>query len=251
MSWYACAVSCLQVVRSKLKGKKLRVDQTAPSIRDQFDFNDKKSDGCDDIVLPVGPTPIYEKPTTNFQFWVNQYVSWFRSVFPKQPKSKKQFTDLANELWTDADGNIARLIDLIYQQSPKTLPTDQPKVLMSTQKRMGAYFDPIVKVQSQSLNPVGQLNNNGFLRNRDFDRQDENDENSSPSKPAPKTGGDRVMPKCISNSAEVMPAIKVPLGYYDEYTNSYEFPSDRFLEWLLGEDFNESMPTKTTRLPCL
>ena len=245
-SWYSCAVSSLQSVRSRRKNKGIVNWQTAPSNEDPFVFNDKNSDGCDDIVLPVGTKPIYEQPTNNFQFWVNQYVCWFRSVFPNRQQTKQQLTKFASDLWNDADGNLARLIDLLYQQSPKTLPRDQPKVVWSTQKRLGSYFNPVVKDQSQC--PVVQLNSDSFQGSRDGDSQDDtstNVDNLSPSKPACKTGGDSVVPKFIHNTAEVMPPIKVGSGYYDEYTAQYEFPSDRFLEWLLEADFNPSMPTKT------
>jgi hypothetical protein len=253
--FYQCALPSGPVLLSKRNAKKgIRGSSNEStwgfesSKDDPFLFNDRKNDLCDDIVVGAGTNPIYAQPTNNYQLWVNQYICWYRGVFPKKQDSNKKLTALANGLWTDASGDVGQLMHLLHLQNPQGLQQVQP-VGTSKQKRLGAYYEVIPRAPTRTHTLTFQSTSATALRNKDEDFDPSitppSDHSDSPGKPEPKTGGDKVVPKCVPNAAGCMQGFKVDKDYYREYTDKLEFTSDRFLDWLLADDFAHTMVAKT------
>jgi hypothetical protein len=253
--FYQCALPSGPVLLSKRNAKKgIRGSSNEStwgfesSKDDPFLFNDRKDDLCDDIVVGAGTNPIYAQPTNNYQLWINQYICWYRGVFPKKQDSNKKLTALANGLWTDASGDVGQLMHLLHLQNPQGLQQVQP-VGTSKQKRLGAYYEVIPRAPTRTHTLTFQSTSATALRNKDEDFDPSitppSDHSDSPGKPEPKTGGDKVVPKCVPNAAGCMQGFKVDKDYYREYTDKLEFTSDRFLDWLLADDFAHTMVAKT------
>lgn len=247
-AWYALALGPTNVVKSRrASNARKKTWINVPQLVSQYDFQDKEDDLCSSIVVGGGGKPIYRTPTNSYQLWVNQFVEWRRLLFPEKRSlsQNKTLTELASTIWNDAKGEVGQLMSLMIDQGPVTPQKEVKPPAVQIQKRLGSYWEKVVKetpplvVESKTNTPNIQHNTNC---GSNYDLSNLSEEHQSPMKPMCNTGGDKALMQCPSNAAEVMPVVTVPRQYYDDYLDRTTIPSDRFLCWLLGEEFLEWMP---------
>ena len=210
----------------------------------QFDFNDGVDNHCDDIVVGGGVQPIYKTPTSSFQLWVNQYAAWHRVIFPEKRSltDNKTLTELANAMWKDSKGEVGQLMSLIHDQRPVIPPKEHKAPVNQVQKRLGAFFATIEKEKQPPLVGSSMDVHIGKLGNS-YNLSEVSDNHQSPLKPPLcNTGGNGALLRCLSNTAEVRPVITVQSGYYLDYMDRTSISFDRFLCWLLGDEYLDWMP---------